>query len=205
MTPPSPYASHDSAAKSLEKVQVMILDSSEQAALLIKNLLTNFGFSSVTIANDGHHGVQILRQQHIDLIFMDCELKVYRNATSFSDTTEEFMEIVQISGVDFVRRLRHAHSSPTPFIPIVMLVDAIKPGDLCKARDAGVDEVMLKPLSAEAFCDHISNVIDSHRIFITADAYKGPCRRHGKLPKVHHEERRQREVRIIRRSEHARK
>ena len=205
MTPPVNAMSDDNTAKNLAKVQIMILDSSERAANLIKNLLSNFGFSNVVIANDGYQGVQILRKLNIDLIFTDCDLKVYRNAASFSDDTQELMEVVQISGVDFVRRLRHAPSSPNPYIPIVMLVDQIKPADIFKARDAGVDEIMVKPLNAATFCEHIINIIDSQRIFITAEAYKGPCRRRKSTLPATAAERRTRDIRIIRRSEHARK
>ena len=45
------------------------------------------------------------------------------------------------------------------------------------ARDAGVNEFVVKPITAKAVLDRINAVILRPRAFIKAEHYVGPCRR----------------------------
>jgi hypothetical protein len=64
-----------------------------------------------------------------------------------------------------------------------------------------VNEILLKPLEARSFCERIIELIDNPRIYITADTYKGPCRRRKAGVSPTGTERRTREIRLVRADE----
>ncbi len=184
--------------KKLEKVHVLILDSSTQITTLFKNMLAEFGFTNVFVANNGFQGVQILREIKINLIITDWELKVPRNVAESESNVISHKDILPLSGVDFIKKIRQSPSSPNPYVPIIMFADAMETIQVMAARDVGVNEICVKPLNAQELCDKIMAIIERPRIFVTAETYKGPCRRRRttSLPS-YHTERRTREIRII--------
>lgn len=195
----------DNTAKKLEKIHVLLLDGSTQVTALFKNMLAEFGFTNVFVANNGFQGVQILREIKINLIITDWELKVPRNEAESGSNVISHKDILPLSGVDFVTRLRRSPLSPNPYIPVIMFANTVEKMQVVTARDAGVDEICIKPLSAEELCHRIMAVIEKPRIFITAETYKGPDRRRKKTqPPSSEKERRKREVRIIKCNEAAR-
>lgn len=192
--------------KKLEKIHILLIDNSTQVTELFKNMLMEFGFNNVFVANNGFQGVQFLREVKINLIITDWELKVPRHISDSDSNVISHTDILPLSGVDFVMRLRRSPSSPNPYIPVIMFTDTVEKMHVIAARDAGVNEICIKPLSAEELCKRIMAVIDKPRIFITSESYKGPDRRRKKsLLPVDGEERRKREVRIIKCNESVRR
>lgn len=63
-----------SPSEQLGKIKVLIMDSNKNAAELIKDIFSELGFANVIVANDGFQGVQIMKDERIDLIFTDREL-----------------------------------------------------------------------------------------------------------------------------------
>jgi CheY-like chemotaxis protein len=202
---PSIVREQDSLLKRMEKIRILVVDGSTKAGELIKEILQQLGFSNVLLANDGFQGIQMTREVHVDIIITDWELLVCKHAPPSNDQEEEEKEpeILPVSGTLFVKRLRFSPTSPNPFVPVVMLLRTATVRDIISARDSGVDEIIIKPFGVDEFCQKIINVIDSPRIFITADTYKGPCRRRVAmpLPEGIMEERRKREIRLIRHDE----
>lgn len=194
---------HEHITKKLEKVHILILDNSMQITQLFKRMLEEFGFSNIFTANNGFQGVQILREIKINLIITDWELKTPRGTSESGSNVISHIDILPVSGVDFVKRLRRSPASPNPFIPVIMFADTVEKMQVVSARDAGVNEICIKPLSAEELCNRIMAVIDSPRIFVTAENYKGPCRRRKTLPLPQQQERRKRDIRVIKRNETA--
>jgi len=195
-----------SSAKRLSNIKILVLDGSPKAASVLKDMFSKLGLSSVQTANDGFEGVQCMRKVRFDLVFTDAELRVQRRKKPLDGKSEEKEEgeAVPINGVHFVERLRRARTSPNPYVPIVMLVDMIANTNLASVRDAGVNEILQKPVNADEFCQKIMTLIDSPRAFITAESYRGPCRRREALgPPEGSEERRVRQVRLVRRNEYS--
>ena len=48
---------------------------------------------------------------------------------------------------------------------------------MLEARDAGVTEFLVKPVSAKALVDRLRTVIERQRMFVRAESYTGPDRR----------------------------
>lgn len=190
-------ASRLDPTRKLAKVHILVIDSSPQITGLFKNMLQEFGFSKIYTANNGFQGVHILREVRINLIITDWELNISSETKETASNVITHKDILPISGVDFVRRLRQSAHSPNPFIPVIMFADAVEKIQILKARDAGANEIVMKPLSAEELCKRIMHIIDHPRIFVTADAYKGPCRRRSKTPQPVPVERRRKDIRVI--------
>lgn len=191
-------STHSAAAK-LSLVQILVVISSARAAGLIRNVFHELGFRNIHIAADAAEAIHLLRTLRVHLIVTDSELKIMP-AQGEADAVP-----LDLNGIDFVQRLRHAPQSPAPFTPVLMLMDSARSDRVVDARDAGVNEVVLRPMQARDLCERILQLIDHPRLFITASNYKGPCRRRkskraaAETPPPHNEkERRTREIRLVR-------
>lgn len=180
----------------LANIRIMIVISSGSAAHLIQRLFESLGFSQLYIAHDANEAVAFLRDVSLHLIVTDSDLKVSR-----AEAQKDRKDIIELSGIQFIHRLRSSPSSPAPFIPVLMLMDQASGGDIVQARNAGVNEILLKPLEARTFCQRIVDLIDNPRIHITAPTYKGPCRRRKPGVSPTGAERRLREIRLVRADE----
>lgn len=138
-----------------------------------------------------------LREIKLHLIVADADINVRNSVKKGHKHLPEF-DTLQLSGIEFVHRLRSAKSSPTPFIPVLMLMDHARVSEITKARDAGVNEIVLKPLEAKNFCERIIAMVDAPRLYVTASTYHGPCRRLKAGISPTGAERRLREVRLVR-------
>jgi two-component system, chemotaxis family, chemotaxis protein CheY len=186
-------------AEKLQKVRVLVVDSSTQAADLIKNIFGQLGFPNVLVANDIYESIQIMKRIRVDMIFADWGMKAGYNPQIYAGGA--LAHKVAVNGAQYVKNLRFSPSSPNPFIPVVMLMGAVTDRDIVGVRDSGVNDIILKPLEAHEFCHKIVALIDRPRIFITASSYKGPCRRIDNAAEFVGKERRKRQVRLVRRSE----
>jgi len=151
----------------------------------------------VQTAYDGAEAVELLRRVKVHLMVADSELKLHPSQPEIEEHDLSSATAAQLHGINFVRRLRHARNSPAQFLPVLMLMDFAREQEVFMARDAGVNEVMLKPMEAHDFCARVIEIVDHERLHITSPNYRGPCRRRTKKSiKVEHE-RRVREARII--------
>ncbi len=82
-----------------------------------------------------------------------------------------------VDGVEFTRLVRQAADSPNPFLPIIMLTGHAEKSRVMEARDAGVTEFVVKPVTARAVLDRLNAVIFHARPFVRTSEYFGPCRR----------------------------
>lgn len=187
----------------LDRIHVMVMDGSTHAADLLKGMLSELGFSNIEIAKDGYEGIRAMRTKIIHLVFTDWELRVRKKRVPGQEQASADTDIVPLNGTEFVKRLRRSPHSPNPFVPVVMVVNQTTDEHYSTARDAGVNEVVRKPLQAKEFSQRIMSLIDDPRYFITAESYKGPCRRReAKGLAAGVEERRKRQVRLVRRKEY---
>lgn len=198
---PRPPLSVDPIEK-LNKINVLVLDGGAKAATLIKAIFGALGLKNIFIATDGHQGVQVMKEIRVHVIFTDRELKMNKELAQ-GEKPDPALEVLadnsSESGTKFVERIRKSPQSPNPFIPIVMMMDQAVGAEIIEARDAGVSEVLLRPINAEDFCQRLISIIEKPRPFITAQAYKGPCRRKSAKPLNQNiKERRVREVKLIR-------
>ena len=126
-------------------------------------LSLGFGVQHLRECCDGAEGLDALRQWPADMAIVDFQMS-------------------PIDGVEFTRLVRNAADSPNPFLPIIMLTGPAAKARVEEARDAGVTEFVVKPVTARAVVDRINAVILRPRPFVRTAEYFGPDRRRRQDP-----------------------
>lgn len=81
-------------------------------------------------------------------------------------------------GVALVKRLRAGDAGDAARkTPIIMVTQRSKASDVTYARNAGVDEFVLRPFSTAVLLKRVMEVRARRREFVESKAYLGPCRR----------------------------
>lgn len=83
----------------------------------------------------------------------------------------------KMSGLEFTREVRRNQSGMPRETAIILLAASIDHEQLMAARQAGINEFLLKPISAQTVFSRIEEVILKPRRFIVSRNYVGPCRR----------------------------
>jgi len=147
--------------KPIQEMTVLIVDDDRNMRTLIRNIVFSLGFQDAVEASDGTAALDVLKESPADIVLCD-------------------MKMEPMSGLEFVKRLRTDPDSPHRFIPVIMITAYAELETVAKARDSGVSEFMVKPLSAEGLNKHIQRVLTDQRHFVGASDFVGPDRRRGK-------------------------
>ena len=145
-------------AAPLSKLSFLVIDDNTNMIQIVKTILKNFGAIRVFDATDVAEAFALVRQQPIDLVFLDYQLG--------------FMD-----GIEFIRMMRTAPDSPNPYLPIIMLTAHTELHRVQTARDAGATEFCAKPVTAMEIYRKIAEVIERPRKFVRTETYCGPDRR----------------------------
>jgi DNA-binding NarL/FixJ family response regulator len=78
---------------------------------------------------------------------------------------------------DLIKGVRHQKIGDNPFMLISMLIDPSRAASLNRAIEAGVDDIIIKPVSAERIQERLRLVTFHRRPFIATDGYVGPERK----------------------------
>ena len=81
-----------------------------------------------------------------------------------------------------LREVRHHRLGNNPFIITMMLLESPEKDDLAKVVNAGVDDVLLMPVSSAQLIGRIENIKRARKPFIFAYDYVGPDRRKEERP-----------------------
>lgn len=140
------------------RLRVLVVDDNVHMRRIIKTLLAGFGTRDIFEADEGGKGVELFTTHSPDIVITDWMMP-------------------GVDGVEFTRLLRQAPSSVNPYVPILMVTGYTERRTILNARDAGVTEILVKPLSAKALYQRILSIVISPRPFIRTRDYFGPDRR----------------------------
>ena len=143
---------------SLEKLRVLVADDNRNMRTIVTTLLKGIGVLHVRGAQDGGQALQVLDDWGADVAIVDFRME-------------------PMDGVTFTQKVRNDANSKNPFLPIIMLTGYAEKGRVLEARDAGVTEMMIKPVTAKALVARLNAVIFNPRPFIRTKTYFGPDRR----------------------------
>jgi CheY-like chemotaxis protein len=155
----------------ISNVNFLIAEDNPFMQAILKQLLRAFGVRNIREANDGSEVYNIMRTFHPDIILVDWEM-------------------APVSGIDFVKLVRTADDSPDRFIPMIMVTGHSVQTRITGARDAGINEILIKPVSAVSLYQRIKSVIERPRQFVESRDYFGPDRRRRDDPRYTGPERR---------------
>ena len=91
-------------------------------------------------AEDGQKTLNLLRQQAVDLVFMDMVMPV-------------------MDGIDATRLIRQDAAERINQVPVLGLTANVNPLDLARFKSAGLSDVMLKPFEPEQLCERIEQLL----------------------------------------------
>lgn len=139
-------------------LKVLLVDDNGHMRTIVATILKGIGILDIHEASDGAEGLQALRRWPADLAIVDFRMS-------------------PMDGVDFTRLVRNAEDSVNPFLPIIMMTGFADRPRVEEARDAGVTELIVKPVTARAIIDRLNAVVYRPRPFVRTADYFGPQRR----------------------------
>jgi CheY-like chemotaxis protein len=142
----------------LENVTVLLVDDSRSMRDLMKTILRELGVQRIDEAGSGAEGLEWLHEGKYDIVFVDWMME-------------------PIDGWEFVRFVRNSIDSPNRYIPIIMITGHSEAHRVRAARDIGVTEFLVKPVSAKAVAQRLEAVIHHPRPFVRTQTFFGPDRR----------------------------
>ena len=128
------------ASRSLEGLSVLIVDDNQNMRFLLHTLLRAARITAINEADSGKEALSILTTTRPDIIITDLAMK-------------------PLNGIDFVRLLRNDPDSPGRDIPVIMLTGYSEEAMVVKARAAGINDFVAKPVSAKVLKERIERVI----------------------------------------------
>lgn len=150
------------ASDLLAKVNFLIVDDHAITQKLIGEILRSFGAVNIETATDGTNALEVMRTYKPDIAIVDWQM-------------------TPMDGVAFTRYIRTDKKSPDVFLPIIMMTGVGAKDQVVTAREAGVNEYVVKPITAKALITRILAVAEKPRQFVRLGAeYFGPDRRRKK-------------------------
>lgn len=141
----------------LAKFSVLVVDDDRLIQKLIFDVLVRLGFGQIHRVTDARAALQLLETVTVDFIITDWRLGA-------------------MDGITFARHVRGA-ARPYATIPIIMLTGNAEKDQVMNARDAGVNEYLIKPFTMKELSRRINEVIEHPRDYVEAPTYRGPSRR----------------------------
>ena len=148
---------------SLNSLQVMLVDDNQHMRAITSAILKAAGIRKILEVADGSSALAAMRQHQVDIAIVD-------------------FNMFPMDGVEFTRLVRNSPDTPNAYLPIIMMTGHSEKNRVLEARDAGVTEFMVKPITAKAVFDRIQAVIVRPRPFIKSRVYFGPDRRRSNPP-----------------------
>lgn len=145
-------------------VTALVVDDNHHMRHIVKEMLRSLGVKLIEEASNGAEAFEVLRGKLIDLAVVDVSMNV-------------------LDGIEFLQMLRKSSDSPNPYLPVIALTAHTERSKVIALRDAGVTEVMAKPISAKVFMDRLNATILRPRSFVRTATYFGPDRRRQNDPK----------------------
>lgn len=141
-----------------EDLRALIVEDNQHMRPILRALLGSIGLVNISEASQGAAALDILRHGKTDLVFTDLAMQ-------------------PMDGLTFTRRVRNDPQSPNPFVPIVMITGHTERHRVESARDAGVTELLAKPVTAAHLFARIAEIVERPRAFVRTEGYFGPDRR----------------------------
>jgi two-component system chemotaxis response regulator CheY len=117
-------------------LNVLIVDDYKTMLRVIRNLLNQIGFTNVDEATDGTMALDMISKKKYDLVISDWNME-------------------PMTGLDLLKSLRAAGNT----VPFIMVTAESKTENIIAAKQAGVNNYIVKPFNAETLKGKIGAVM----------------------------------------------
>jgi two-component system, chemotaxis family, chemotaxis protein CheY len=154
-SPTSPKLSKKELVVRIQALSVLVVDDNQYMRKTVRNLLVNCGVKDIYEAGDGITALDTLRTVGTDVVILDWEMPL-------------------LNGAEFVRIVRSPGVFPMPDVPIIMLSGYGERWRVLEAARLGVNEYLVKPVSAKAIYDRLVSITLQPRPSVQLGDYYGP-------------------------------
>src|SRR5580698_749591 len=123
----------------IQSLCVLIVDDNQYMRKTVRNLLVNCGVKDIYEAADGIAALDAIRTVAPDVVILDWEMPL-------------------LNGAELVRIVRSPGVFPMPDVPIIMLSGYGERWRVLEAARLGVNEYLVKPVSAKAIYDRLVSI-----------------------------------------------
>lgn len=120
-------------------MNVLIVDDYNTMLRIIKNLLKQLGFNNIDEATDGQSALSKIKEKQYGLVISDWNME-------------------PMTGLDLLKEVRAANDSYSS-VPFIMVTAESKTENVIAAKQAGVNNYIVKPFNAETLKQKIVSVI----------------------------------------------
>jgi two-component system chemotaxis response regulator CheY len=124
-------------------MRFLIVDDSSTMRRIIINTLTKLGYQSFVEAANGREGLERLAAGPVDLVITDWNMP-------------------EMNGIDFVRQLRTTTNGK--LVPVLMVTTNTANADVADALEAGVNNYVVKPFTADTLREKIHAVATPQQV-----------------------------------------
>jgi len=142
----------------LGPIKFLVVDDNHFMRSIVLRVLYTLGAGEIMEAENGDDAINVMADYRPDIAIVDWEMQ-------------------PTDGIEYVKWLRNDPSSPNPFLPVIMLTAYAEIKNIRIARDAGVNEFVVKPMAAKVMWSRIRATIEKPRRFVRTKSYFGPDRR----------------------------
>ena len=142
----------------LRDLVILVADGSSYFSMLVHGMLRGFGTSKVIEVRDAVDALRIMTSQRVDVLICDAKLPPH-------------------GGQALTRAIRRKPDNEHRTIPILMMSADTREATIKRARDAGANMVVAKPLSPLNLYDRLAWIAMTPRQFVECQNYFGPDRR----------------------------
>jgi two-component system chemotaxis response regulator CheY len=120
-------------------INVLIVDDYQTMLRIIKNLLKQIGFNEVDEATDGGMAFEMTQKKNYGLIISDWNME-------------------PVTGLELLKNVR-ASGGANANVPFIMVTAESKTENVVAAKQAGVNNYIVKPFNAETLKTKIESVL----------------------------------------------
>ena len=128
----------------LASTKVLVVDDEFYMRKVVRTLLASIGVRTVFEALDGEDGLEQIRRNAPDVVIVDWQMP-------------------KLDGPSFVRAMRSPATCSYPDVPIIMLTGHSERARVVEAAKIGVNDYLLKPVSAKALEERLLAVLTGDR------------------------------------------
>jgi two-component system, chemotaxis family, chemotaxis protein CheY len=147
--------SKNELADRIQTLCVLVVDDNQYMRKMIRNLLVNCGIKDIYEAGDGITALDTIRTVGPNVVILDWEMPL-------------------LSGAELVRIVRSPGVFPMPDVPIIMLTGHGERWRVVEAVRLGVNEYLIKPVSAKSLYDRLVSITLQPRPTVQLGDYYGP-------------------------------
>lgn len=141
----------------LEEIKIVVADQSGYMRRIIRTMVRSFGVNEIIEAEDGALALEAIEANSPDILITELKMPIFDGL--------ELSQMIRGSSANYAT------------MPIIAVSADSRKRRIEEARDIGITEFLIKPISTKSLYFRLQNVIDNPRPFVVAESYIGPDRR----------------------------